>query len=203
MDWQKTLLNRDDVADQITRIPKFLWPIARVAESIAKSAAWLEKDSGALLAGYRPDIGTHAYDVVIYPPQPRSLLDIYQQVNRFSLPGPVVEMLTYVNGCTILGLSIYGVPTSMAQNPPLLNRSLRAPLDISSGRHWRIGYVNPHEDEVLFASKNVGDNGQVGYFVNAVGLVVGRGNGSAEVEKQSEPWDKITDWLASELGQVR
>jgi hypothetical protein len=203
MDWQKTPLNRDDVADQIARIPKFLGPIARVAGNIAETGAWLEKDSGAFLAGYRPDIGSHAYDIVIYPPQTRSLLDTYQQINGFPLPETVIEMLSYVNGCTILGLSIYGAPTSMAKNPPMLNRSLRVPLDISSGRHWRIGYVNPHKNEVLFASKNVGDDGQIGYFVNPIGLVVGRGNDSSEVDKHSGSWDNITDWLASELGQVR
>ncbi|MEO9599534.1 hypothetical protein [Parasphingorhabdus sp.] len=140
MDWQRTLLSWEDAANQIALLPDFLSPIAAMASNIAKTGVWLEEDSGALLAGYRPDIGTHAYNITIFPPLKRALLATYQQVNDFPLPGPIVELLTHLNGCNILDLSIYGTPTSMAQNPPFLDRSRRAPLDISKGRHWRFEY---------------------------------------------------------------
>lgn len=199
MDRQASPLSWEDAANQIALLPEFLSPIAAVAGDIAKVEAWLDEESGALLAGYRPDIGTHAYDIELFPPMKRALLGTYQQVNDFLMPGPIVELLTHLNGCNILDLSIYGAPTSMAQNPPLLDRSSRAPLDISSGRHWRFGYTQTHDNEVLFASRNVGENGQIGYFITPMGLVVGRGNESAEVEKQSGPWKNVTEWLASEL----
>lgn len=204
MDWSKTPITAEEAAKWIECLPNFLKPLKETAMVIVSNGAWIDDNSGAILAGYYLDMGIiDAHDLVIFPPLSRSHLEVYEKVNDFSLPCMLMELLTHLNGCNILDLKIYGAPASMAQNPPRIDRSRRAPLDISSGRYWRAGYALTSEDDLLFASKNVGDNGQIGYFITPAGLIVGRGNGSSEVDERSGPWSNVTDWLASEIGQGR
>jgi len=204
MEWPKTPLTGDEAMSRIELLPEFLSPIAEAAKLIVRKGAWIDVNSGAFLAGYRLEMGIiHAHDVVIFPPLLRSQLYVYEKVNSVSLPEKFIEVLGYLNGCNMMDLQIYGAPVSMAQDPPMLDRSRRAPLDISSGRHWRTGYAQANDGDLLFASKNVGDEGQIGYFISPKGRIVGRGNGSPNVHPQSGPWDNVTDWLASEIGQVR
>jgi hypothetical protein len=203
VEWSKTPLTADEAISRIERLPDFLSPIAEAARAIVLLAAWIDDSCGAILAGYRLDMGIiHAHDLIIFPPLSRSQLDTYEKVNDFSLPDKLVEFLVHINGCNILNLQVYGAAASMAQSPPMLDRSRRAPLDISSGRCWRARYSPANENDLLFASKNVGDNGQIGYFMSPTGQIVGRGNGSPMISAQSGPWANVTDWLASEIEQV-
>jgi hypothetical protein len=201
MEWPKTLLTPDEARRRIEILPESLSPIAEAARAAATGGAWIDDNSGALLAGYRLNKGKyHTYDVIIYPPLLRYRLDLYEKIHRFYMSENLIEILLYANGFCIMGLNIYGVPDSMAQDPPLLDRSRRAPIDISTGRLWRSNYAPANEDHFLFASKNVGNDGQMGYFISSTGQVVGRGNGSPEVAEQTGPWANVTDWLASEIG---
>jgi len=204
MEWSKTPITAEEVTKRIECLPDFLRPVKEAAGAIASNGAWIEGYSGAILAGYYLDMGLiDAHELVLFPPISREHLDDYEKINDFSLPDILIEFFAHLNGCNILDLKIYGAPASMAQNPPMIDRSRCAPLDISSGRYWRAGYALANEDALLFASKNVGDNGQIGYFITPAGLVIGRGNGSPEVDERSGPWSNVTDWLASEIGQVR
>ncbi|MCW6536289.1 SMI1/KNR4 family protein [Sphingomonas lycopersici] len=204
MEWSKTPITAEEATKRIECLPEFLRPIKEAAGAIASKSAWIEDHSGAILAGHYLDMGLiDAHDLVLFPPISREILRIYEKVNDFSLPDILIEFLAHLNGCNIFDLRIYGAPASMARNPPTIDRSRCTPLDISSGRHWRVGYALASEDDLLFASKNVGDDGQIGYFITPAGLVIGRGNGSPEVDERSGPWSNVTDWLASEIGQVR
>lgn len=196
-------LMTDEAHEWLAALPEFLKPIAVAARKIAAAGAWIDHSSGAFLAGYRPDLGTHAYDVMIFPPLPPAALESYQQVNDFLLPRVLTDILAHLNGCYLRELKLYGAPPSMTRDPPLLDRNRRSPLDISTGRYWRYSYAPAPVQNVLFASRVVGDHGLIGYFISPAGQVIGRGNGSPTVEQQSGPWTNITEWLASMLDQPR
>lgn len=196
-------LMADEACNWLAALPASLDPIARAARKIAAAGAWIHDSSGAFLAGHRPDLGTHSYDVIIFPPLPPAALESYQQVNDFALPEVLSGMLAQMNGCHLRALNIYGVPPSMTRDPPLLDRDGRSPLDISSGGYWRHSYAPAPAEYVLFASTPVGDDGLIGYFMNPAGQVIGRGNDSPTVEQQSGPWTNVTSWLVSMLDQCR
>lgn len=173
-------------------------PIADAVSAVAFSGAW-EDDGGVFLAGHRSDIGTHVYDVVLFPPLLAVELEAYRRINRITFPESLSDILRSVNGCTLFKLNIFGVPRSMMENPARLDRSRRAPLDLATGRSWRSSYAKADPDDILFASRNVGWEGQIGYFMSATGRISGRGNGCREVLDETGPWERVGDWLTSEL----
>lgn len=200
MDWRKSRLSPEEIEARISLLPVGLRPIREAVLALAEVGVWVEGGAGGpLLAGPRPDVAPQAYDIVLFEPLPAAGLELYQEMHDFGFPAGLLELLRHVNGCTLFDIKLYGVPPSMAANPPLLDRSRRAPLDIASGRHWRLGYGAADSADVLIASRNVGDTGQVGYFMAPQGHISGRGNGSPEAPAECGPWANLTEWLSAEI----
>lgn len=200
MDWERSQLSAESLEERLNALPELFGPLKKAMLAAGASGAWIEgKGNGPLLAGPRPDLGTHAYDIVLFSPLPADALTAYQALHGFELSDAILQLLRHLNGCVLFGLKLYGVPPSMARNPPLLDRSGRAPLDIASGRFWRVGYAEAAPEDTLFASRNVGDSGQVGYFMSPEGRISGRGNRSPEAPVRCGPWTNLADWLIEEL----
>lgn len=200
MDWQKLPLTPDQIEARLVTLPPSLRPIKDAVLALAGSGVWVEGGTGGpLLAGPRPDIASQAYDVVLFDPLPVETLEIYQELHDFRFSESLLELLRHVNGCVLFELKVYGVTPTMAVHPPLLDRSRRVPLDIASGRYWRAGYGRSDLADILIASRNVGDSGQVGYFMNPRGGISGRGNGSPDAPAVCGPWANLTEWLSAEI----
>lgn len=199
---RKSRLSLVDVEARISLMPASLQPIKASVLALANFGAWIEEGANdSLLAGHRPDIGSEAYDIVLFEPLPAGTLEEYQQLHDFTFPEGYFELLRYVNGGNLFEVKLYGVPFSMAMNPPMLDRSQRSPLDIASGRLWRLRYRESDPTDVLIGSRNVG-NGQVGYFISEEGHISGRGDGNPDAPNQCGPWANLTEWLSAELDQV-
>lgn len=200
MNWRKSRLGPEQIKGRISRLPASLQPIKDAVLALASSGVWAEGGAeGPLLAGHRPDVAPEAYDIVLFEPLTTEALDTYQELHDFRLPERVLDLLHHVNGCMLFEITLYGVPPSMAVDPPMLDRSRRSPLDIASGRHWRVRYGASDLADVLIGSRNVGDTGQVGYFMDQQGHIVGRGNGSPEAPAMCGPWANLTEWLSAEI----
>lgn len=178
--------------------PVLLSALRTSAELLSGSGIWLEESSGFVLIGHRPDIAPKAYNVVMFPGVLSDRLLTYERLHQFSVPPLIAEMLLAVNGCSFFGLTLYGLPVSMTADPPFLDRSLRAPLDLGSGQR-RASYESAPEAGTLFASRNVGDDGQIGYFLLPAGMVVGSGNGQVGAPGKSGTWASLSGWAAAEF----
>lgn len=198
MGWTKRPLAVEDVEVRLSRLPSCLTAVVDAAKAIAQSGAW-EDEGGALLAGHQPDQGSEAYDLVLHPGLPPSAVEAYQDLHEIPLPQALAELLSHLNGAELFRLSIYGAPLSMIEDPPLLTRSSRAPLNLGSGAHWRYEYEEADPQAVLFASCNVSYTGQVGYFMFPDGQVIGRGKGGAPA--RSGPWADVSAWLTAVLSE--
>lgn len=200
MDRPKAPLSTEQIEAWVARLPEALRPIKDAILEVASSGAWSEGETGGpLLVGPRPDIAPQAYDIVVFEPLPAERILSYQELHDFKLPRHLLEIYKYINGCSLFEVKLYGIPPSMAVSPPLLDRSRRSPLDIASGRYWRAGYGKIDPDHVLIASRNVGDSGQVGYFMGTDGHISGRGNGSVDAPTECGPWASLAEWLAAEM----
>ena len=200
MNWRKSRLSPNEIEARISRLPESLRPIRDAVLAASGSGVWVEGSAdGPLLAGHRPDVAPQAYDIVLFEPLPLAALELYGEIHDFGFPDGLLELLRHVNGCTLYDIKLYGVPPSMAAHPPLLDRSRRTPLDIASGRYWRSSYGAGDAADVLIASRNVGDTGQVGYFMDTQGHISGRGNGSSEAPAECGPWANLTEWLSAEI----
>jgi len=199
MDRQKAPLSTEEVEARVARLPDTLRPIKDAILAVAVSGAWIEGGTGGpLLVGPRPDIAPQAYDIVVFEPLSAEALRSYQELHDFMLPGQLLELFRYLNGCSLFEVKLYGIPPSIAETPPLLDRARRSPLDIASGRYWRAGYGEIDPAHILIGSRNVGDSGQVGYFMGPHGHISGRGNGSMDAPKECGPWANIAEWLSAE-----
>jgi len=204
MGWQTSPLSTEQIEDRVARLPETLRPVRDAVLAVASSGAWIEGGTGGpVLAGSRPDVGSEVYDIVIFPPLSAEHLETYQRLHDFTLPEAVLRFLRHVNGAVLFEIKLYGVPPSMAVDPPQLDRSRRAPLDIASGRYWRHAYAGADPADVLIGSRNVGGAGQIGYFTDPQGRISGRGNGSTEAPMACGPWANLTEWLAAEMAEIR
>lgn len=188
-------LTSQEISARFSEGPDFLEPLRDALVRCSSSGGLRELEGDAVLIGPRPDIGALAYDVVLYPPISFESLDAYAHLTGFSIPPTLASMLAALNGCHFFGLNVYGVPLSMTRDPPLLDRSSRAPLELGAGRWWRVNYSGYPEDATLFASLNVSDEGgQVGFFLTPFGGVVGAGNGRAGAPKDYGSWPSFSRW---------
>ena len=149
-------------------------------------------DTGSLLAAPNLEIGSSAFEAVLFPPLENRQIDHFQKHWNRILPMPLRYFFRHANGGFFGDLSIYGIPVA-------LDRDKRSPLDIGMGEVWRFSYASCDEEMVLFASRNVSDAGQIGYFLSQDGSVVGRGNGEPEAPAQAGQWESFGIWLAHQL----
>lgn len=188
-------LTSQEISARFSDGPDFLEPLRDALVRFASPGGVRELKGDAILIGPRPDIGALAYDVVLYPAISPESLAAYERLTDFAIPPTLVSMLSVLNGCYFFGLNVYGVPLSMTQDPPLHDRSSRAPLELGAGRWWRVNYSGYPEDATLFASRNVSDEGgQVGFFLTPLGGVVGVGNGRAGAQKDYGSWPSFSTW---------
>lgn len=140
-------------------------------ERFAQSDANVDPKSGALRLSYRPKIGTEAYACVLYPGVSADHLDKYEAIHRQRLPKylpiPALyrKILTRINGCFLFGTSLFGIPLSMAKDPPLLDRSVQQPHDVcTANEDWRKEYA-VDQSNFFFASGAYSSTENVGYFL--------------------------------------
>ena len=177
-------MGRDEVEGFIASLPEALAPIGTYFRSKAESGVWADTQSGALMAGHRPDKGAAAFDAIIFPPAPA--------MSRVAEPPPLSDLYRALNGGFFGRLSIFG---SVGQ----FSRTMRNPLDLAMAEVWSTGYAPCGNDYSLIASENVSETGQIGYFVSGTGEIIGRGNLKSSAPAEAGRWDTLTQWLEDRL----
>jgi hypothetical protein len=131
----------------------------------------VEPRTGSLRLSHRPEIGTEAYACVLYPGLGFDVIDRYEGVHRarlssyLDIPPFYRDFLTRLNGAYLFDIALFGVPPSMAQNPPLLDRSALQPLDVCTANDtWRLEY-RVARSNFYFASGSHSSTESVGYFL--------------------------------------
>jgi hypothetical protein len=148
-----------------------LSPLRGVIERLASSDANVEPRTGALRFSHRPEIGTEAYACVLFPGVGLDVINRYEGVHRarlssyLDIPPFYKNLLTRLNGAYLFNIALFGVPPSMAQNPPLLDRSALQPLDVcTANENWRLEY-RVARSNFYFASGPHSSTENVGYFL--------------------------------------
>ena len=149
-----------------------LEPIRQAAERLVDQTAKVEIPVETILISHRPAIGTEAYVIVLYPGVSEEHIADYEQIQSGRLPASFViprayrALLQALNGADLYQMSLYGLPVSMSGNPPLLNRSVRQPLDLATANfNWKSQY-RPSESQFHFGSGPYSDAENIGYFLN-------------------------------------
>jgi hypothetical protein len=125
----------------------------------------------SIVARHDPARAPHFYGFEIWPGLGDAALQRYERMFALSIPEPYRAILMRINGATLGALFLYGVPVSMLADPPLLDRTRRQPLDLSTANAlWRREFPSHahlfHFGSVLWSeTENAGvflsDNGGV------------------------------------------
>ena len=175
-----------------------LVPMAHAVQMQRPIDMHVELPARVLLLGHEPDRAPLAFAFCFFEGVTQSVIDRYEALHGVALPRPIAQMLHQMNGAFFLDLSVYGIPLSMASDPPLLCRSGRNPLDIATAaRAWRAEFQSTDQKEIHFASRNTGWDTQVGYFMRPDGAVVRYPRiGKAG---ESKHWPSLQQFLTEEL----
>lgn len=179
-----------------------LEPIKSCVMAQLPTDAFIEEPGAVVLFGHRPDRGTGAFAIELFPGISTSTIERYETLHQIELPTAIREMLRQVNGCNLLQLSIFGIPPAMAQEPPLLSPDRRNPYDLGTAvRIWRHGYPSAVAEAFHFASRDVGWDSQVGYFLRPDGSVTSCSK-SIEIGEVGR-WESFAEWLRLELDETQ
>ena len=181
-----------------------LTPIRLVAERLVDAEAVLDPNNGVALFSRRPKLGTEAYACVIFARISQEVISRYEDLQTFTrkcdfgIPPIYKNVLLRMNGASIFGLILFGLPPSMCKDPPLLDRCARQPLDLGTANlYWRREY-EAASTQFQFGSSQYSRDENIAYFLNEDGCVAGVLKRGRKVWE----WPSIESFLSAELARV-
>jgi hypothetical protein len=176
-------------------------PIHNLAERYKDERSCIDPASSAVLISPRPRIGVAAYAIVLYPGIDSDQIARYEQIHHkvgkfdFVIPDTYRTMLKSLNGANLFEMALFGVPGSMTNDPPLLNRSIRQPFDLAgANQNWAAAF-KPQRGQFHFGAGPYSCEENLGYFLSDDGSVDARRKGG-EVFRI---WTSLAKFLDSEV----
>ena len=124
-----------NIKERISKLPDYLNSVKEFAKQyIDPSISKIEDD--ILFIGHQPEIAPKYYRLIIWPGISNDLIMKYERINQIQIPEKIQHLLSASNGISLLGLDIFGIPESMLNEPPLLDRSKLQCKDISMAKDW-------------------------------------------------------------------
>ena len=189
------------VQSTIAALDDDLAPIRLVAERVADADSVIDPRTAAALLSRRPKIGVEAYACVVFAGVAPDVMTRYEEIQRsignrdFEIPLSYRNVLHRLNGAWIFQVSLYGLPPSMCQKPPLLDRSSRQPLDLgTANQNWRKRY-STDLNHFHFGSGPHTFQENVAYFLDGDGRVFSLLPGAQQVSE----WSSIQAFLSAEI----
>ena len=172
-----------------------LSPIATICQQLIADGENSEEFSNHKSIGNRSKIDSGAYAVTLYAPVSQAEISHYEDLHGISVPQSYQELLVRLNGARIFGFSLYGLPPSMTQDPPLLDRSRAQPLDLATANlYWRHEF-SQSQDEFHIGGSHLSLEENVGYFVSEDGSISSYRKGSEHVRT----WEGLRAFLDEEI----
>jgi hypothetical protein len=144
-------------------------PLRDIAVRLSSGLNEINGDMIAL--SHRPHVAPQSYALRLNMPLPQANLIQYQLIHKITLSPHYLPILQKLNGAEIFELSLFGIPPSMANNPPLLDRTAAMPLDIATANaHWKFEYAIQN-DWFHFGGGPLSLDENIGYFFDSVGKI--------------------------------
>ena len=170
-----------------------LQPIRAMLEKHLERGSDAKLSSDALEMARSPKTGWPVF--TIFPGIPEPLLQTYERIHEVELHPQYRQILGSMNGAFLFQLSLFGVPPSMAKEPPLLDRSRAWPLDVGTAQSdWKDRYTQDRE-QFYFGGGARSWSENVGYFLGPDGEVTSRRAGGMVIGR----WPGFREFLTAEL----
>jgi hypothetical protein len=172
-------------------------PLAPLREAALRYASFPGSVSpaGVLNICHRPWVAELNYMFMLYPGIDGQDLAQYCQTFGIDVPAIYSQILTVVNGAFCFGMSLYGVPASMLNSPPRLDRSVLQCHDLATAAtSWRLNYEVP-DGYFHFGSRHYSYDENAGYFHDDQNRIISTLS-SGEVVGE---WADFAEFLTDEL----
>lgn len=182
------------IAEKLNAYSVVLAPLREAANRYLKYPSVLASD-GVLNIGHRPWVAELNYMFMLYPGIHGESLERYGQRFGITIPDLYVEVLRELNGAFCFGMSLCGVPRSMASATPLVDRTVLQCHDLgTAATQWVTEYKVP-ANYFHFGGRHFSSRENVGYFIDGtLQILCVRKNG-----KVIGNWASFPSFLADEL----
>ena len=182
------------VLETVNAFPDSLAPLKEAANRYMPYSSQISGD-GLVQIGHRPWIAPKNYLLTIFPGLTDSQIKQYQLTFKIEIPPVYTAVLKNIGGAFCFGLSLYGLPRSMLNRPPLLDRSVIQCHDLAmAATHW-VHEFNVAEDFFHFGDRHFSRTDNVGFFFDAHECVYSVLKGGTIVSQ----WDNFSEFLEQEL----
>jgi hypothetical protein len=194
----------EEIGKLLSHLDHELVPLRQVAEGLLDEDSLIDPATGAALISRRTKIAPEAFACVIYPGMPHEAIARYEEIHShgsnssFTIPDAYKTVLSRSNGADVLKMHLYGLPPPMCNNPPLLSRSSRQPLDLATAnKDWRRAF-GPDPTQFHFGGAFYSSEENLAYFLNLDGGVEALRKGKIRVNL----WQNFESFLRDELSRL-
>jgi hypothetical protein len=194
----------EEIRKLLSPLDNELAPLRQMAESLIDQDSLIDPGTGAALVSRRTKIAPEAFACVIYPGMPHEVIARYEEIHSggpncsLTIPDAYKAILSRCNGAYVLKMNLYGLPPSMCNNPPLLSRSSRQPLDLATAnKNWHREFA-PDPAQFHFGGASYSWEENMAYFLNPDGEVEALRKGKLRVNL----WPNFESFLSDELSRL-
>lgn len=191
----------DELRNRLSGFPEELGALRNALESMIGFGFKIQSD--VIEMSQPPKLGD-GVAATIFPGISQDLIAKYERIhaarsrNGFQIPDQYRKVLQVTSGAFVYEMNLYGIPLSMAEDPPRLTRAAAQPLDLATANQDWAGEFRSSKEQFHFGSAPYSEAENLGYFLNPDGSIEAHRRGG----KVHRRWPGMSDFLQDEIARV-
>lgn len=188
---------KERIKEKLERVPRDFSSLSEHGFKYLKYSSIIDID-GSLKIGHTPWVAPYSFAITLYMPAKKVWFDKYKDRMSKSIPTMYQKFLLISNGCYYYDFNLFGLPPSLQQDPPLIDRKNLQVLDLDAANKYWINNFKLDNEKFYFGGRAYNSEENIGYFINDNKIIqVIRENG--EIIKQ---WTNFSEFLSEELNSA-
>jgi len=181
-----------------------LLPVRQLAQRLLDPAARLDPSSGTVFISQRAKLGPEAFAVVLFAGISDAMILAYFNARtsglrgQLTIPPAYLRILRVLNGAELYQLQLYGLPPGLCGDDPVIDRSIRQPLDLGAANFVWSRQYRSSKAQFHFGGSPWSYEENLAYFLNPDDTIEARRVGGASVGS----WPAFAPFLEQEITRV-
>jgi len=160
-----------EIKDVLNRLSSQWNPVVTAIFEVLESDLESVLEDETLFIGNDISVAPKYFQIIAWPAISEELISRYENLSGIKIPSPYRSVLGEINGVSIFGLNIFGIPKSMLSSPQTISRAGHQCLDIgTANKHWCAEYA-ADPCEFMFASRHYSRSENCAYFIDERGCI--------------------------------
>ena len=201
---EKIDLDPEELQKRLEFLPQEFDELRQVLDEQPLGSVWFDGVEGPIIAVHAPEIAPLAYQIEWFDPIEDQELEKLEEIYGFVVPHHYRNYFSLFNGLNYYELHLYGFGHTITEDGPMVCRTHRRPLDITSANQdWCVGYDCSYPDEFFFGTRLDLEDKLVGYFLRPDGSVFSRKQSDEETGALLQEWQSLQDCFSEILPLAR